>query len=83
MNLGLPQDEIYTTMFTEYPDLLDSDQLCKMLKICKGPAYRLLREGRIKYRKVGTEYKIPKVFVLDYLGLVNGNMDAEQAQEGG
>ena len=70
MDSGLSQNEIYKTMFTEYPDVLEPDQLCEMLKICRGTAYQLLREGKIKHLKVGSGYKIPKVFVFNYLGLI-------------
>ncbi|MCR4961796.1 MAG: helix-turn-helix domain-containing protein [Lachnospiraceae bacterium] len=70
MEAGLSQEEIYRTVFSEYPDLLEADQLCDMLKVCKATVYRLLREGKIKHLRVGTEYKIPKIFVLDYLGML-------------
>ena len=76
MYTGLTQDEIYQTMFTEFPDHLEPDQLCKMLKICKATAYKLLREGKIKHLRVGTEYKIPKIYVLNYLGLVQEEVSA-------
>ena len=74
MDIVLSQDEIYRTMFTDYPDLLEMDQLCEILKVCKATAYRLLRENKIRHLRVGTEYKIPKIFVFTYLGLIKAEV---------
>ena len=60
--------DLYKVMFTEYPDVVDAEQLGKMLGgISIKTVYRLLKEGIIKSLHVGREYKIPKVFVVEYL----------------
>ena len=52
--------ETYTLMFTDYPDIVNLDQMRKMLGgISNTLAYRMLREKR--------EYKIPKVNVIKYM----------------
>ena len=54
--------ESYTLMFTDYPDIVNLTQMRKMLGgISNSLAYRMLREKKIKSKKVGREYKIPKV----------------------
>ena len=60
--------ETYTLMFTDYPDIVNLDQMRKMLSgISNTLAYRMLREKKIKSKKVGREYKIPKVNVIKYM----------------
>lgn len=60
--------ETYTLMFTDYPDIVNLVQMRKMLGgISNTLAYRMLREKKIKSKKVGREYKIPKVNVIKYV----------------
>lgn len=56
------------TMFESFPDVVDVDDLRKMLGgISKKLAYRLLSEKEIQSVKVGRTYKIPKICVIEYL----------------
>ena len=60
--------ETYNLMFTDYPDIVNLVQMRKMLGgISNTLAYRILKENIIKSRKVGREYKIPKVNVIKYM----------------
>ena len=60
--------ESYTLMFTDYPDIVNLTQMRNMLGgISNSLAYRMLREKKIKSKKVGREYKIPKVNVINYV----------------
>ena len=60
--------ESYTLMFTDYPDIVNLTQMRKMLGgISNSLAYLMLREKKIKSKKVGREYKIPKVNVIKYV----------------
>lgn len=60
--------ETYNLMFTDYPDIVNLTQMRKMLGgISNTLAYRILREKKIKSKKVGREYKIPKVNVIKYM----------------
>ena len=55
-------------MFEDYPDVVEVDDLCKMLGgISKKLAYRLLADREIKSVRIGRSYKIPKVYVIEYL----------------
>lgn len=55
-------------MFEGYPDVVDVDGLCKMLGgISWKPAYRLLINQEIKSVRIGRSYKIPKIYVIEYL----------------
>lgn len=56
-----------TSMFEEYPDIVSIKDLMVMLDIGQVLAYDLIKNGEIKCRKVGREYKIPKQNVIEYL----------------
>jgi len=62
----------YAAMFAEYPDVVDVQTLMQMLNVGQVLAYKLVKSGEIKSRKVGREYKIPKVNVIAYLLGENG-----------
>lgn len=53
-------------VFEQYPDVVDVDQMCDMLQIGKTQAYRILKQGLIKFKKIGRIYKIPKIYIVQY-----------------
>ncbi len=60
--------ENYSIMFTNYPDIVNIQQIRKMLgDIGITLAYKLLKQGKIKSMKIGREYKIPKSCIIRYL----------------
>jgi excisionase family DNA binding protein len=55
-------------LFESYPDVVDVDDLRKMLGgISRKLAYRLLAEQTIKSIRIGRTYKIPKTCIIEYL----------------
>ena len=55
-------------MFEDYPDVVGVDDLRKMLGgISRKLAYRLLTSQEIKSVRIGRTYKIPKIYVIEYL----------------
>ncbi|MCI8620334.1 MAG: helix-turn-helix domain-containing protein [Clostridia bacterium] len=55
-------------MFTSYPDIVSISQMRKMLgNIGVSLSYKLLQQRKIKAKKVGREYKIPKSSIIEYL----------------
>ena len=62
------------TFFEEYPDLLNIEQMCEMLgNISKKSGYKLLKEKKIKSIIIARRYKIPKIYILEYLRLIDIN----------
>lgn len=56
------------SMFNNYPDIVNFNQMREMLgNIGPTLAYKLLRNGTIKSIKVGRAYKIPKINIINYL----------------
>lgn len=63
--------EAYKMMFWDYPDVVNVEQMCEMLGgISIKTGYRLLKNGTIKSVVVGRRYRIPKLYVFEYLELV-------------
>ena len=61
-------------MFAEYPDVVNVEQLCKMLGgISRKLAYRLLASGELRCVRIGRSYRIPKLCVIEYLTGDTGN----------
>ena len=55
-------------MFEDYPDVVEVDDLHRMLGgISRKLAYRLLADQEIKSVRIGRTYKIPKLCVIEYL----------------
>ena len=64
-------NEIYKTMFKDYPEVVNVEQMCEMLGgMSTKTAYRLLRSGSIKSILTGRRYRIPKVYILEYLQVI-------------
>lgn len=63
--------EAYKMMFRDYPDVVNVEQMCEMLGgISIKTGYRLLKDGTIKSFAVGRRYRIPKLYILEYLELI-------------
>lgn len=54
-------------MFEEFSDVVTIDDLRNMLKIGKTLAYSLVKENKIESVKVGRNYRIQKIKVIEYL----------------
>lgn len=54
-------------MFEKYPDVVNVNELCQMLKISKRTAYALLTNGTIPYKKIGRLYRISKISIIKFI----------------
>ncbi|MEG0258113.1 MAG: helix-turn-helix domain-containing protein [Christensenella sp.] len=64
-------NELYNIMFQDYPDVLNVTQLSKLLSISTKLTSELLKENKIQYTKIGREYRIAKIHVIQYLNIVS------------
>jgi excisionase family DNA binding protein len=67
----LSQKEAYHMMLVDYPDVLSFEQMCESLSISPKTGYKLLKENKIVYIKVGRVYRIPKAHIISYLMIGN------------
>ncbi len=63
----MSKNEIYQTMFCDYPDVVSVTQLSEMLGVSEKTVYRLVRDQRIGFFKIGRTYKFAKVHIFNYL----------------
>ena len=54
-------------MLDKYNDIISVKELCDILQTGKNTAYNLLRAGHIHSIKIGSTYKIPKKYLIDYI----------------
>ena len=62
--------EMYSLVFTDYPDVLDVQQVSCLLGVSTKTVYRLLKEDLLASIKVGREFRIPKYEVMRYLNII-------------
>lgn len=54
-------------LLQNYDDILTFKEYQRVLKIGRNKAYQLLKNKSIKSIRIGTEYRIPKQCIIDYL----------------
>lgn len=60
--------EYYSELFKDYPDVVRLYQLKEMLpKTGKNKIYKLLKDKKIHSKRIGRDYYIPKVSIINYL----------------
>lgn len=65
------RQEAYQVMFSQFPDVVNVEQMCEMLGgMSTKTGYQLLRSGSIKSFMIGRRYRIPKLNILEYLGVM-------------
>lgn len=57
----------YTKMLTEYKDVLTPEDVQKILHTGRNTVYGYLADGTIKSIKVGGKYRIPKLYLLEFI----------------
>lgn len=62
--------ELYHILFKDYPDVMNISQLSDLLGVSTKLTSELLKENKIKYTKVGREYRITKIHVIEYLDII-------------
>lgn len=62
---------VYQLLFQDYPDVVNASQMCKMLgNINIKSGYELLKSGQIKCFMIGHCYRIPKINILEFMGIM-------------
>ncbi len=54
-------------MFSDYPDVVDVEQMSEMLGISTKTGYKLLKENKIQHFRIGRSYKVPKHNILLFI----------------
>lgn len=70
MNHLISSEHAYNPFFNEYPDVLTTKDVQTILGISNKTLLKLLHTEKIKYIKIGRTFRIPKLYLLQYLGLI-------------
>lgn len=62
--------ESYQSIFKNYPDVLDVKQVSNLLGVSTKTVYKLIKEDKLSYLKIGREYRILKINVMKYFKLL-------------
>lgn len=54
-------------MFKDLKDILSVKDLCNIFGISLSTAYNLVHTNTIRSIKIGNSYKIPKIYLLEYI----------------
>ncbi len=57
----------YSKLLSNYNDILLPEDVQKILHTGRNTVYQYLADGRIKSLKIGGKYKIPKMYLLEFI----------------
>ena len=77
---GFNQRDAYRVMLRKYPDVMNIEKMCDVLRISTKTGYKLLHEGKIPAMKIGRSYRIPKAHLFTYLQICGQHCRAENRQ---
>ncbi|SHO45210.1 helix-turn-helix domain-containing protein [Anaerocolumna xylanovorans] len=56
---------------SEYPDVLTVEEASEILGVCTKTVYKMIKKGDLKKQNVGRLFRIPKSYIVAYLGIEN------------
>ena len=71
MNTKLTIAQSYSLFFTDYPDVLTTKDTRKILGVSTKTLLHLIHAGQLRSIKVGRSYRIPKLYLLQFLGIIS------------
>ena len=57
----------YSKLLSNYNDILLPEDIQKILHTGRNTVYQYLADGKIKSLKIGGKYKIPKLYLLEFI----------------
>ena len=61
------ESDVYRTMFADYPDIVNAEQLCEMLDLKYKTVCKFVREGKIPRMPDGRKIRVAKIEVINYV----------------
>lgn len=56
---------------SDYPDVLTVEEAAEILGVCTKTIYKMIKKGDLKKQNVGRLFRIPKSYIIAYLGIEN------------
>ena len=67
MQIAIKKQKRGDTMLSDYPDVMNVEQVSEALHLCKALVYQLLKSNEIPSKRIGNVYRIPKRYVIEFL----------------
>lgn len=61
------ENDVYRTMFADYPDIVGVEQICEMLDLKYKTVCKFVREGKIPRMPDGRKIRVAKIEVINYV----------------
>ena len=65
--MTVTSQDIYESTFKAYPDILNVSQVSEILGVSTKTVYGLLKQNSIGSLRVGREFRIPKLYLIQYI----------------
>lgn len=74
---SLTEQQSGNDFLSGYPDVLTPEQVQKILNTGRNTVYGMLKSGTIRSLMIGGKYRIPKLYVRDFLYGKNNSCEFE------
>lgn len=78
--MEINSQDIYRIVLKDYPDVMDVNDVSKVLEVSTKTVYKLIREGKLQSMQVGRAFRIPKVILMKYIKIF-GSTPAAQTHD--
>ena len=65
--MEITSHDVYRIVFKEYPDILNVKQVSSLMDVSTKTVYKLIKAEILPFLKVGREFRIPKVSLMQYM----------------
>lgn len=70
MNTKFTIEQSYSLFFRDYPDVLTTKDTREILGVSNKTLLHLIHTEQLRSIKVGRSYRIPKLYLLQFLGII-------------
>lgn len=70
--MNISKNDVYDIIFKNYPDVLNVKQVSEIFDVSTKTIYKQIKNGELQCIKVGREFRIPKIAILNYIKVFSG-----------
>lgn len=75
--MDITSHDIYRIVFKDYPDVLTVKQVSDLMGVSTKTVYKLIKTNSLSCLKVGREFRIPKVNLMQYMKVLGVPVQVE------
>ena len=66
---NVASQDVYSSFFPDYPDVVDMKQVGEMLGVCVKTVYRMVQNNELKSVRIGRQHRIAKLHIMQYIDI--------------